>query len=209
MSSSGPDSSFQPERRYRLPLFPLPVVLLPGASMPLHVFEPRYREMVADCLGADRRFGLVYHDWDQQGPFLFEEGRVGCVAVIHEHEALDDGRSLIGVRGVERFSIVDGIESKSRYYEALVTPYPDTKGVADEFLTARRQESIRLFHAVLASLAERPEQLPELRPDRETSFRLAQTIAVDPPWHQQLLELRDETARLNELDRVFQAALGE
>jgi Lon protease-like protein len=207
VSSTDPDSVFEPERRYRLPLFPLPVVLLPGASMPLHVFEPRYREMVADCLASDRRFGLVYHDWDRQGPFLFEEGRVGCVAEIGEHQALEDGRSLIGVRGMERFSIVDGIESKSPYYEALVSPYGDTEELADDLLAARRQESIHLFHAVLASLAERPEQLPELRPDRETSFRLAQTIAVDPSWHQQLLELRNETARLSELDRVFRAAL--
>ena len=207
MSVSGPDSVFEPEHRYRLPLFPLPVVLLPGASMPLHVFEPRYREMVADCLRSDRRFGLVYHDWDQQGPFLFDEGRVGCVAEIREHQLLEDGRSLIGVRGMERFGIVDGIESETRYYEALVSPYRDTDPLPDDLLVARRQESIHLFHAVVASLAERPEQLPELRPDRETSFRLAQTISVDPSWHQRLLELRDETARLDELDRVFQAAL--
>lgn len=208
MSFPDPGSAFEPVRRYRLPLFPLPVVLLPEASMPLHVFEPRYREMVTDCLASDRRFGLVYHDWDRQGPFLCEEGRVGCVAEIREHQLLEDGRSLIGVRGIERFGIVDGIESNSRYYEALVSPYRDIDPLPGELLTARREESIQLFHAVVASLAERPEQLPELRPDREVSYRLAQTIGVDPSWHQRLLELRDETARLNELDRVFQAALG-
>ncbi len=209
MSTPDPDSILEPERRYRLPLFPLPVVLLPSASMPLHVFEPRYRQMVADCLVSDGRFGLVYHDSDRQGPFLYEEGRVGCVAEILEHQALEDGRSLIAVRGVERFSIVDGIESKSLYYEALVTPYRDNERLPDALLASRRQESIHLFHAVLASLSEQPEQLPEVRPDQETSFRLAQTIGVDPFWHQRLLELRDETTRLGELDRVFRAALGE
>ena len=196
-----------PEPRFRLPLFPLPVVLLPGAAMPLHIFEPRYRDLVRDCLESDSGFGLVYHDWDRQGPFLCEEGRVGCVARIEEHQGLDDGRSLIVIRGRERFRIVDGIESESAYFEALVTPYRDATELPEDALAMRRLASIRLFHAVVATLREHPEKLPELEPDQETSFLLAQTIGVDPSWHQQLLELRDEPARLEELDRVFRAAL--
>ncbi|NNK64997.1 MAG: ATP-dependent protease, partial [Gemmatimonadetes bacterium] len=50
-----------------LPLFPLPVVLFPGTCTPLHIFEPRYQKMVAKCLAGDRRFGLIYHDSDDQG----------------------------------------------------------------------------------------------------------------------------------------------
>ena len=196
----------EPEHRYRLALFPLPVVLLPGASMPLHIFEPRYRDMIRDCLGSDRRFGLVYHDSDRQGPFLGEEGRIGCVAEIREHQSLSDGRSLIVARGIERFRIIDGIESGATYYEGLVTPYRDT-GTPDPLLESRRRASIRLFHEVVASLDEEPERLPDLAADQETSFLLAQTIGVDPSWHQKLLELRDEPARLEELDRVFRAAL--
>jgi Lon protease-like protein len=196
-----------PEPRYRLALFPLPVVLLPGTSMPLHIFEPRYRDMVRDCLASDMRFGMVYHDWDRQGPFLSEEGRIGCIAEIRSHQGLSDGRSFIAVHGTERFRIVDGIESETAYFEALVSPYPDTPQPDRDALTASRRASIELFHAVIASLAERPEQLPSLEPDQETSFLLAQTIGVDPSWHQQLLELRDEQARLKELDKVFRAAL--
>ena len=195
-----------PEQRYRLPLFPLPVVLLPGTSMPLHIFELRYQDLVRDCLASDRRFGLLYHDWDRQGPFLCEEGRIGCVAEIDTHQALNDGRSLIAVRGTERFRISDGIESKSAYFEALVAPYPDIDTDEDD-LTARREASIELFRRVLTSLEGHPEHLPALEPTRETSFLLAQTIGVDPTWHQQLLELQDERQRLTELDRVFRAAL--
>lgn len=195
-----------PEQRYRLPLFPLPVVLLPGTSMPLHIFEPRYQDLVRDCLASDRRFGLIYHDWDRQGPFLCEEGGIGCVAEIDTHQALSDGRSLIAVRGIERFRIEDGIESKSAYFEALVTPYPDIDTDGDD-LAARRAASIELFRRVLASLEGHPEHLPALEPTRETSFLLAQTIGVDPTWHQQLLEFQDERQRLAELDRVFRAAL--
>ena len=194
-----------PERRYRLPLFPLPTVLLPGALMPLHIFEPRYRDMVRDCLEGDHRFGMIYHDWDEQGPFLSEAGRIGCVGEIREHQMLEDRRSLLVIQGVERFRIEDGIESEALYFEGLVTPYPDTTVMRGEELRGRRRESIRLFHRVVASLSERPDALPELEPDEETSFLLAQTIQADARWHQRLLELRDEGSRLARVDRILRA----
>lgn len=197
----------EPELRYRLPLFPLPTVLLPGTLKPLHIFEPRYRDMVQDCLGGDRRFGMVYHDWDEQGPFLSESGRVGCVGEIRQHQGLEDGRSLIAVEGVERFRIEDRIESDSLYFEGLVTPYPDTTAMEGEELASRRRESIRLFHAVVASLSGRSDPLPDLDVDREVSFLLAQTIQADPGWHQRLLEIRDEGSRLARVDRVLRAVL--
>lgn len=200
-------SPVDPELRFRLPLFPLPTVLLPGMHMPLHIFEPRYRQMVDDCLDGDRRFGLLYHDWDDQGPFLSEPGRVGCVGEIGEHQALDDGRSLIVIAGVERFRIVDGIESDSLYFEGLVTSHPDTTVMEGEELASRRRESIALFHSVVASLSDKPDALPDLDADRELSFLLAQTIQVDPKWHQRLLELTDEGSRLARVDQVLRAVL--
>lgn len=195
------------ELRYRLPLFPLPTVLLPGALMPLHIFEPRYRAMVSDRLEGDRRFGMVYHDWDEQGPFLSEPGRIGCVGEIREHQPLEDGRSLIIVQGVERFRIEDGLESDTLYFEGLVTPCPDETVMEGEELRSRRRESIRLFRSVVASLSERPDPLPDLDADRELSFLLARTIQADPGWHQRLLELRDEGSRLIRVDRILRAVL--
>lgn len=182
-------------------------MLLPGAFVPLQIFEQRYRDLVVDVLAGDRRFGLVYHDWDERGPFLFEEGRVGCVAEIREHQPLDDGRSLIVAEGIERFRIIDAIESDALYFEALVGPYRDATAMDGGELASRRLESMGLFHSVVASLAERPDKLPELSPEGDVSFLLAQTIHVDPQWHQELLELQDETARLDRLDRVFLAVL--
>lgn len=196
-----------PEPRQRIALFPLPVVLIPGAIMPLHIFEPRYRMLVRDALEADRRYGMVYHDWDTQGPFLCEEGRIGTVAEIRQYEPLEDGRSLIVVQGIERFRIIDGIESESLYFEALVTSYSDTTVMEGEELAFRRRESIQLFRSVIAKLSEHPQALPELSADQELSFLLAQTIQVTPPWLQRLLELRDEGSRLERLDRVFRDAL--
>ncbi len=194
-----------PGARFRIPLFPLPVVLFPTAAMPLHVFEPRYRRMVARCLEFDRRFGLVYHDPDEEGPFLMEPGRVGCVAEIEEFRPLPDGRSLLLARGIERFSIEDGIESGEPYYEALASPYRDVVGPGD--LADRRQRSLELFEAVVERLPEEPESLPLLDPDEEISFPLARTIQVTPVWQQAFLELRHEADRLSELNRIFRAAL--
>src|SRR3954465_3453326 len=94
-----------------LPLFPLPnVVLFPNVFLPLHIFEPRYREMVADALASDRMIGMVLlrPGWDRD-----YEGRpplyaVGCSGVLTHNERLPDGRYNIVLRGIERFRIPAG-----------------------------------------------------------------------------------------------------
>ncbi len=196
----------EPSRRYRLPLFPLPVVLFPTATMPLHVFEPRYRRMVARCLETDRRFGLVYHDFDEAGPFMTDAGTVGCLAEIVDFQPLPGGRSMLMARGIERFVIADGIESDEPYYEALVTPYADIRPA--EGIEAHRRRSLALFEAVVRTLPAEPGALPDLDVSGELSFPLVRTIDVEAPWQQAFLELRDEGHRLERLDAVFRAALG-
>lgn len=195
-----------PVEKVRLPLFPLPVVLFPGASMPLHIFEPRYRRMVARCLEHDGRFGLLYHDADTLGPFLIEEGRVGCVAHIRDFQPLPDGRSLVVVEGEGRFAIDDGIESTEPFYEALVLPYEDREEPAAG-LESQRRRTLALFHAVLRTLADEGVVPPEIPAEGDVSFPLVRTLQVHAPWQQAFLELRSELHRLERLDAVFQAAL--
>ncbi len=186
----------------RLPLFPLDVVLVPGELLPLHIFEPRYRRMVARCLETDRRFGLVHHDPDRFGPFLMEEGRVGALAEIEEHRGLEDGRSLILVRGVGRFAIHDGLESGEPYHEAAVEEYEDEPGSRIR-LAARRRISADLFRAALSALPQPPAKPPELDPERDVSFQLAVFMQADSQWRQELLEMRDEGSRLARLDQIL------
>ena len=85
---------------FRLPIFPLSVVLFPGTPLPLHIFEPRYRQMLADCLAGDRRFGITPAGQDDEMP---EPGTVGCIAEVRVNQELPDGRSNIVVLGGERF----------------------------------------------------------------------------------------------------------
>jgi Lon protease-like protein len=219
----------------RLPLFPLPVVLFPGAVMPLHIFEPRYRKMVARCLEYDRRFGLLYHDADRMGPFERTTGRVGTVAEIGEFRILPDGRSLLLARGVERFRIVDGIESGTPYAEALVEPLDDvpappaggssaggvpprshgettegSEGEAEERRMERRRRTLDLLEVVVDRLglpAEEAAPLPPLDPADEVSFQIAGLIRTDPLWQHALLTLDREEDRLDRIDELLREAL--
>jgi Lon protease-like protein len=190
----------------RLPLFPLPVVLFPGARMPLHIFEPRYRQMVAHCLEGDRRFGLVYHDPDRAGPFRMSPGRVGCVAHIEEFRPIPDGRSLLLVRGTGRFRLDDGIESDSLYFEGLVDEYPDVPEDPAE-LAARGRATLRRFRGVLQRVSEAPPALPELDRSAPLSFQVAQWIRIDPVWQQELLDTPAEGDRLDRLDALLETLL--
>lgn len=113
-----------------LPLFPLDAVLLPGTSLPFHVFEPRYRTMLADALAGERLIGL--HTLDPSAPAL-ADGRpallpYGCAGEVLEHEQLPDGRSNIVLRGTFRYRLAG--ERTGRAYrlgeveEAPILPLP-------------------------------------------------------------------------------------
>src|SRR3954454_13738855 len=126
-----------------LPLFPLPnVVLFPNVFLPLHIFEPRYREMVADALASDRMIGMVLlrPGWDRD-----YEGRppiysVGCSGLLTHNERLSDGRYNIVIRGIERFRIVEEDHTLS-YRRAAIEPLRDTPISAGDRAAILRQRS--------------------------------------------------------------------
>jgi Lon protease-like protein len=192
--------------RDRLPLFPISTVLFPGARMPLHIFEQRYRRMVARCMASDGLFGMIYHDPDLDGPFLFDGCRVGSVARIVESRLLEDGRSLILVEGAGRFTIEREIHSDAPFYEAHVLEYED--GLRSAGGTGRvRKASLDSFMDVVRSIDCPEGEVPCFDLDQDLSFQLAPCIHIDPQWQQSLLSLQSEGARLERLDAVLQAAL--
>src|SRR2546430_2062073 len=120
-----------------LPIFPLPIVLFPGAPQPLHIFEPRYRELLADCLAADRRFGNAYGpaQYPPRSEPLPRAGDVGCVALIQNTQGLPDGRSNILTVGERRFVLVDWVGSDRPYRLAHVEEFDDEPVEASEAVT--------------------------------------------------------------------------
>ncbi len=189
----------------RLPLFVLPTVLFPGAHMPLHIFEPRYRQMAARCLETDKLFGLLYRNAAAAGEYSFDEGGTGCIAQIDQFQPLPDGRSLVVVIGLERFTVVDGIESESLYHEALVEDLEDDGERLYE-MAARRRASVNLFAAVLERLRGAP-RAPAVDTSRDVSFQLAAAMEVNTPWQQALLEMRTERKRLEAIDAILRESL--
>ena len=98
-----------------LPLFPLPVVLFPGVPMPLHIFEPRYREMLSDIRVTDSLFGLSYFDPSASNQEIPPPGHVGCVAEVTEVQALPDGRSNVLTVGLIRYRVEEYVEGNEPY----------------------------------------------------------------------------------------------
>jgi uncharacterized protein len=200
-----------------LPLFPLPnVVLFPNVFLPLHIFEPRYREMVADALAADRMIGMVLlrPGWDRD-----YEGRppiypIGCSGVMTHVERLDDGRFNIVLRGLERFRVVDENHDLS-YRRAVVEPLHERAlagGDRDDLRRCRaRLESLlspaagtdlRDPHLAPIRLKGGDTKIPTAMPDEDLVNALAQYLDLEPLEKQALLEqpsLRNRAVSLVEL----------
>ena len=188
-----------------LPLFPLPnVVLFPNVFLPLHIFEPRYREMIADAVASDRMIGmaLLRPGWERD-----YEGRppiypVGCSGVMTHVEKMADGRYNLVLRGLERFRIVEEDHGLS-YRRALIEPLPEQP------LTNEARNAIRNYRAKLESMlaptverAGADPKMPAAMSDEDLVNALAQYLDLEPLEKQALLEkpnLRSRAESLVEL----------
>jgi Lon protease-like protein len=183
-----------PEVR-ELPLFPLPLVLLPTEVVPLHIFEERYKEMIGLCLDEHRDFGVV---WMSES----ELKDVGCTATVAEvRERLEDGRMNILVRGGAPFRLLERQEHHS--YPAGTVELLDDESSAEPADSG--DEARERYADLLETLTEeRPEQaaLAAL-----SSYEMAATVDIDLDVKQGLLELRSEEARLHLLARLFKAGI--
>ena len=180
-----------------VPIFPLPdVMLFPGATRPLHIFEARYREMVADALAGDRLIGMVMLEPGYEADYA---GRppvhpVGCIGVIAEATELPDGRYDILLGGLTKFRIVR--EDHSRAYRlADVEPISDAIGAADR----NRLRDVREDLAALIPLGLPGLQVPEGLSDENLVNGIAQLIDIAPADRMGLLEQPGPLARAEAL----------
>jgi Lon protease-like protein len=188
----------------RLALFPLSVVLFPGTPLPLHIFEPRYRQMLADCLAGDRRFGITPAGPDGGAP---EPGMVGCVAEVRVNQELPDGRSNIVVLGAERFVVKEVLEEGAPYHVATVQAFDDEPGTApDEDRTTRLRELFTAYAALVRELSDvEPEDADLPEEALPLSFHVAAGIDVEAPVKQRLLAERSTARRVDALLLVLPA----
>jgi Lon protease-like protein len=174
----------------KIPLFPLGVVLLPDMLLPLHIFEDRYKQMIARCLADDRPFGIVLFD----GQSIRS---VGCMARITEViERYDDGRMDILTLGGERFVIRELIEDQA-YMEARVFFFDDDQDDAEEDLKEVEQSAWNLLAEVIDIEAGSGPLRPgdHIRP-KQLSFAIAALEGFSPIERQGFLEMTSPSERL-------------
>ena len=172
-------------RPQRIPLFPLNVVLLPGADLPLHIFEPRYRGMVRECLSSKSLFGMV---------LAIEDGvaGVGCTAeIIEVVQRYEDGRLDILTAGRDVFRVVK-LFSQEPLLEARVEYLEDEE---EPLVAAAQKKLIELYEVCHTIVFENCPK--DLAPEDggPLSYAITAALPLELLWKQQILELRSESER--------------
>src|SRR5215216_4190912 len=145
----------------QLPLFPLPVVLFPGVPLPLHIFEPRYRQLLSDIRLEKNLFGLAYFDTTSAESEVPPPGHVGCVAEVTEVQEFPDGRSNILTLGVIRYRIESYVERGDPYLVAKVSYFEDDEE-DEEMLAAPSREVAETFTRIALAGYEERARIHEL-----------------------------------------------
>ena len=178
-----------------LPLFPLEVVLLPGTPLPLHIFEPRYKEMIAECRAQQAPFGVVR---------AFDQGiaEVGCTAeIVTVTKEYDDGRLDLIAQGRNRFEVLE-LNQERAFLRAAVLLLPD------EPSSAAPEDSARALaaHKQIMTLAGAVQDLSAFDP-ATLSYHLAGSLPLDLDLKQKLLTTRSEGERIRTLATYFETIL--
>ena len=176
-----------------LPLFPLDLVLLPGTPLPLHVFEPRYREMISECLAQKTPFGVVRAKDDGIA-------EIGCTAeIVAVTKQYSDGRMDIATQGGRRFEVME-VDQERPFLQADVLYLQDEPGNA----TAEELAQATKLHGEIMSLAGGQ---PEGAEGQQLSFYLAGSLPLDLDFKQNLLGMRSEGERVQAIVSYFETIL--
>lgn len=178
-----------------LALFPLDIVLFPGAPLPLHIFEPRYKEMISECMEKNRPFGMVRAD----GKNALAE--IGCsAAIVNVSKKYDDGRLDIVAEGKQRFEIVQLNQERS-FLQGEVLFFEDAPGQ----VAATDLETVAQLHEQLLEILGQSVEIDRQHP--YISFHLAHELPVDLDFKQALLEMKSEVERVETLIEYYRATI--
>ena len=190
-----------------LPLFPLPLVLLPNELLPLHIFEPRYRQMLKDVALDKNMFGVMF--FNPQETFIEKPvaGSIGCVAEVREAQTMPDGRSNILTIGVVRFKLVDYIEAGEPYLLGDVEFFEDE--TEDENVLNPLADEVFAFFRRIALAAHKLSGERGTFPDvqqtdpESLSFLITAAFNLEPNLKYSLLETRSTIERLERLKEIL------
>jgi Lon protease-like protein len=173
------------QRPNRIPLFPLDVVLMPGAELPLHIFEPRYKVMIARCLVEQLEFGMILAANQAVAG-------VGCTAeIVKKIRDYPDGRMDILTKGRAVFQLTDLLNEKE-YYEGTVEYVADTTPSHDAEQSAQLVQIFEKCHAILFA---RPWMDPADKEPATLAYRMAALLPMELEKRQALLEMRSQHER--------------
>ncbi len=178
-----------------LPLFPLDLVLFPETPLPLHIFEPRYKEMISECLREKTLFGVVRAVDESLAD-------IGCTAeVVAVTKKYDDGRMDIVTEGRRRFEILN-LDHERSFLRAEIEYVTDS---GDNAPRDQRERALQLQSELLV-LAEAEPTLPELE-HPNLAFQLASMLPLDLDFKQTLLSMRSEGDRIMSMIDYYEALL--
>ena len=194
-----------------LPLFPLPIVLFPGVPLPLHIFEPRYREMLSDIRAGGNLFGLSFFDAAAGLTEVPPAGHSGCVAEVTETQSLPDGRSNIMTVGLVRYQVDSYVERGDSYLVGRVSYFEDdeedsdalrerSRTVAEMFMRVAR--AVRIINDERANLPDISDTDPQ-----RLSFLVAAAMEMESDVKLEMLELRSTSDRLEQLREMLDQAV--
>lgn len=187
-----------------LPLFPLEsVVLFPGMSLPLRIFEERYKVMIGACQVTDQLFGVVLIRTGREVGEPAEPEQTGCTARMVRVDRIPDGRMHILTVGEERFRLSGPARTMPEGYlvaDVELLPEPTSLPLDPELISSVRAQFARYQQAILGLTGRGdPVSAPELPADPiRLSYRIASTLYVDPRERQKLLETDEVGARLQQ-----------
>lgn len=194
-----------------LPLFPLPLVLFPAVPLPLHIFEPRYQQLLSDVRASNNLFGVSYFNPSTADRSRPPVGHVGCVAEVAEIQPLPDGRSNILTIGLIRYRVESYVERGDPYLVGAVSFFedePEDEGLLERSARVVTELFARIALAVRAINDERASlpELPEAEPER-LSFLVAAAMEMDAEVKQELLELELCSERLRRIENLLSQAV--
>jgi Lon protease-like protein len=194
-----------------LPLFPLPLVLLPNELLPLHIFEPRYRQMLKDVALDKNLFGISH--FEPQESFIEKPaaGTIGCVTEVREAQTLPDGRLNILTVGVIRYRLVDYIDAGDPYLVADVDFFEDEEEDSN-LLNPLSDEVFALFRRIAKAahkLSGERGRFPEIQrtEPQALSFLVTAAFNLENDLKYQMLETRSTIERLESLREILLKAV--